>query len=135
MGKSHRRRAGALLEDLFTGPPLQRRRGPLVTRSPDLDLVELPDAFVLRVMLPGVPPEQLDISLVGNHLTIRGQPAPLPGGGAYLRRERPPTPFLRHIPLPTPVDSSLTEAHLENGVLELRLPKRPPPGRHRIRIH
>ena len=74
--------------------------------------------------VPGLKAEQLDISVVGDELTIRGErPEQDQSGTQYHRRERGVGSFTRVIRLTTEVDANRVQAALSDGVLLLTLPK------------
>jgi len=74
--------------------------------------------------LPGVTMEDLDISVMGDTLTIAGsRKGEDVDRSAYHRRERRTGPFSRSIQLPTRVDPAKVEADYKNGVLNVRLAK------------
>jgi HSP20 family protein len=93
---------------------------------PPVNLYETDDAYVLTAELPGVAPEQLEVSLEGSTITLRGERKPVIEEGASVHRaERPGGTFRRAIDLPVPIDGEKVEAVHRNGVLTLRLPKAP----------
>lgn len=91
-----------------------------------VDVSETESEVRVRASLPGVKPEDLDVSVQGDLLTIRGESREetTTGGENWQRREIRTGSFARSFTLPSPVDSDACEAIFENGVLELRLPKR-----------
>lgn len=90
---------------------------------PFADVLETNEQVVVRVDLPGVDPEKIEILLVGNMLTVKGdEPAPPVLKGETLHRhERPAGPFSRSLPLPVPVDPEKVSAESKNGVLTVTL--------------
>ena len=89
-----------------------------------IDVKAESDSFVIKALLPGVYPEDLDIQIVNEIVTIAGElKADREEGANYLLAERPSGRFHRVISLPTPLDSSNVEAEIDNGVLTLRVPK------------
>src|SRR5436190_8983051 len=92
---------------------------------PHADVVEFDEQVVVHVDLPGVDPQTVEILLVGNMLTIKGeQPAPPSRTGETVhRRERPTGTFTRSIALPVPVDPEKVAADSKNGVLTVTLAK------------
>ena len=90
-----------------------------------IDLFETDDEVVVKASLPGVKAENIDISVTGQVLTLRGESREEHEEKAqnYYRRERRSGTFLRQISLPTEVDSGKADASFEDGVLKLRLPK------------
>src|SRR5581483_7565668 len=83
------------------------------------------DSFHLEAELPGMTREQLQISVAHrNQLTIQGErPGYEVEKGRWHRRERGFGRFQRVLKLPTAVDADKVEAKLENGLLQLTLPK------------
>jgi HSP20 family protein len=95
---------------------------------PPVNLHETPDEFVLTAELPGVAPEDIDVSLEGKTVTLSGQRKieyAAGDGTAVHRRERQSGHFRRAIELPSPFDVEGTKAKHRVGVLELHLPKTP----------
>ena len=83
------------------------------------------DGAMLTAELPGVSPDDLDISVVHNTLTLRGARTPpeLKEGEAYHRQERWHGRFVRSLELPFGVDSAKVEAGFEDGVLSIKVPR------------
>ncbi len=82
------------------------------------------DSFTISALLPGIHPEDLDIQIVNEIVTIAGElHADRDEDGSYLLAERPSGKFHRVISLPTPLNANDVEANLENGVLTLVVPK------------
>jgi HSP20 family protein len=83
------------------------------------------NAVHVQVDLPGVDPAKLDVSVTeGNRLIIQGErpQVELPNA-VWHRQERGHGSFVRELTLPTMVDADKVEAHYEQGVLSLTLPK------------
>lgn len=111
-----------LFEDSFD---FQRWRGMEPFGSPAVDVAETDDQYVIKASLPGIKPEDLDISVTGNALTIKGQ---IDGEETiseeqYHLRERHYGAFARTITLPATVDAESVAANYEDGVLTLTAPK------------
>lgn len=89
------------------------------------DVVEDPEGYTVRAVLPGINPNDLDISLSGQTLTIRGEvkEQELPQGARYYLRERATGRFARSIEFPVPLDADAVQANYEQGVLTVRVPK------------
>jgi HSP20 family protein len=90
-----------------------------------LDVAEKDDAYVVKASLPGVNPDDVEITLADNVLTIRGetkQDQEIKQENYHLRERRFGT-FMRSVTLPNAVDADKIEAVNENGVLTLTLPK------------
>lgn len=83
------------------------------------------DGYVLRMELPGIAPESLDIQSQGRTLTIAGKrEALVPDKSSFHRRERGAGEFSRSLQLPEDVDGSKSSASYRNGILTVRIPKR-----------
>jgi HSP20 family protein len=105
-------------------PARQGGRFNLVTPFPAVNVWQSEDEVFAEAEIPGVKAENLDISVVGNELTIKGtrQPA-AEQEAAFHRRERGTGSFARVIRLPVDVDPEKVQAALRDGVLTLTLPK------------
>ena len=100
---------------------------PFFSRAyPAVNLSEDADHLYVRAELPGVRPEDLDVSVVEGRLTIRGERkvAATESKADYHRREREGGIFRRVMRLPERVDPSRVSAGMKNGVLTVTLPKR-----------
>ena len=82
------------------------------------------DGAVVTAELPGVAPEDIDISVVNETLTVTGTRSPEEVEGAtYHRRERTYGRFTRSFQLPFQIDGEKVEASFEHGVLHIHLPR------------
>lgn len=91
---------------------------------PALNVYEDEANLYAEAELPGLALSDIDVSVTGEDLTIRGRrQIALPEGAASLRRERPAGEFERTISLPVDIDVDRVEASLTNGVLLITLPK------------
>ena len=90
-----------------------------------LDVAEKDDSYVVKASIPGVAPEDVEITLTDNVLTIKGETKADKEDKQenYHLRERHYGGFMRSISLPTTVDADKVEAINEHGVLTLTLPK------------
>ena len=90
-----------------------------------LDMYETEEAMVLKASVPGVKSEDIDISVAGNTLTIKGEFRKEEEGerNNVHFEERRYGKFTRSVSLPNTVDSDNAEAAFEDGVLKLTLPK------------
>lgn len=94
--------------------------------TPPLDVAEMPDSFLVFVEVPGVEPANIDLSVTGNVLSIKGAKpleASEPNATVPLRERRFGV-FHRQVSLSSEVDFEATSAEVRNGVLKIRLPKR-----------
>ncbi len=105
-----------------------------VPASVPVDVYAEGDTYVIEAALPGVNPEAVTVSVLGNQVAISGEyPAP-PEGRQYLCRERGTGRFERILYLPTELDADQTEARYENGRLRLVVPKAAQAKPRRIRV-
>ena len=96
-----------------------------VTWGLAVDVVENKDDFIVKASVPGIKPEDLDISYADDTLTIKGEVKTENEveENQYHLRERRYGSFSRSISLPTKIKDDAIEASYQNGVLSLRLPK------------
>ncbi len=92
---------------------------------PALDVRQNADEIIVEVALPGVEPDDVDITITGQTLAIRGEMKAdqQVEGDTYLYRERRNGTFHRQLQLPVRVTGDSAEATFEHGVLTLRIPK------------
>lgn len=95
--------------------------------TPAIEVFEKEDKFLVKAELPGVKEEDIDISAVGDTLTIRGERKAESEVKEedYYCCERSYGSFFRSIALPSHVDAEKIEASYEDGILEVSLPKIP----------
>lgn len=97
-------------------------------RAPSTHVDETEHEYVVTVEVPGLDPEDVDVTIRGNNLTIRGEKREEKDD---VRRdvrvsERRYATFVRSIPLPDDADLERADARVKRGVLTVRLPKREP---------
>jgi len=112
------------------------RADELSTRSVPVSLWASQEKLRAAVRVPGVDPDSIDVSVVDNRLTIRGE---LPGSteredAGWIRRERPSGSFARTIELPFRIDAENVQARFENGLLVIDLPRPEKERPRRIQI-
>ncbi len=113
-----------LFEDSFVSP----RNWPSVgggMAEPMLDVYETGNDLVVKAALPGIKPEDVDITVTGDVLTITGEvkEETEQNDKNYLRRERRYGSFSRSVSLPEGLETDKADAKFENGVLTLTIPK------------
>ncbi len=119
---SLQREMDRLFEDFF-------RRGGLLRGewrwAPSVDVIETNDTVVVKAELPGMDPKDVDISVSGDTLTIKGEKKEEreEKGKTFYRMERCYGSFCRSIDLPTSVEADRAKADYKNGILEITLPK------------
>jgi len=92
---------------------------------PAVNVWEKDDSLVVTTELPGMDPDNINVSVTGAVLTISGtsKSDPIKEGETYLRQERELGNFQRNIQLPFQVDSKAVEAKYEKGMLNITLPR------------
>ena len=124
-----------LIQDSFVRPAgslLQGSRGGV-----PLDVKEKDNGYEVHASLPGIKPEDVQITVQGNTVTIRGET------GAdqerkdenWIVRERRSGAYYRSFTLPSDVDASKASARYDNGVLVLELPKAEAAQPRRIQVN
>ena len=98
---------------------------PVSAANMAIDMYETKDDVVVRASLPGVKPDQVDVTITGDTLTIRGESKEENEVKEenYVRKERRFGSFSRCVTLPGGVKADKAEATFENGVLTLKIPK------------
>lgn len=96
-----------------------------IAEFPTMNFWEAEDALYLESELPGLALNDLELFVTGhNQFTLKGErKAPTLAKGVQHRQERAFGKFARTITLPFAVNEEAIDAHLENGVLKVRLPK------------
>jgi HSP20 family protein len=116
----------------FTSRPFPRLGRPRFARlrsmafePPTLDVYEQKDDLIVKAEIPGLTKDEIDISLEGNTLTIKGEKKKEEEVKEedYYRSERTYGAFSRTIELPVAVQTDRVNASFKDGVLEIRLPK------------
>jgi len=91
-----------------------------------LDVKDENDAFVLEAIVPGLNAEDIEIEILDDTVSIKGEfKREVEEEETYLRCERPNGNFRRSLRFGSELDSTKAEASLENGILSLRIPKIP----------
>ncbi len=104
--------------------------------TPAVDVVEEKDALLLKAEIPGVRAEEVDVSVHGNVLTLKGE-RKLSNDEkreGFRRIERSYGSFSRSFTLPDTIELEKVGAELRDGILTVRLPKRPTLQPRRIEI-
>ncbi len=103
---------------------------------PALNVWESGDALYAEAEVPGMKHEDLEISVLGNELTLRGRRGEQPREGAtYHRQERGVGEFNRVLRLPIEIDADRVEASLKDGILLIKLPKAESAKPRQIPVH
>ena len=103
---------------------------------PSLDLMETEDSLTAEVEVPGINPDDINISVTPDLLTVTGEKKQAPGAQEknYLVRERASGRFSRSIALPTAVNPDRVEARYKDGILRINMGKRQAAKSKRIEV-
>ncbi len=124
-----------LFERFFRGP-WGFETGGLAELAPPVEVREGEKDITVRAELPGVRAEDVRIEVAGHLLTIAGEKRAEKEEkrGGYHYSERRYGAFQRVVQLPTEVDADQVDATCRNGVLTIRLPKRPGSEARRVKV-
>ncbi len=113
-----------LFEESFVRPRTDWP-APLSAGTLAVDMYETDQDVVVKSSVPGVKPEDIDITITGDTLTIKGEAKSEEKveEANYVRQERRYGAFSRSLTLPTTIVGDKAKAEFENGVLTLTLPK------------
>jgi len=114
-----------LVTNVFTNPTVAGATRMVTGRGfPAVNIWENDENVFVEAEVPGLKAGNLDITVVGDELTMKGErPEQFPTEGSFHRRERGVGSFTRVIHLPSEVNADRVEAALNDGVLLLTLPK------------
>lgn len=112
-----------MLEERFIRPPMPF--GPWAEASMTVDMYETADSVVVKSSIPGVKPEEIEVSVTGDILTIKAEikEEEEVEQDSYLRRERRYGSCCRSVTLPGGLETEKAEADYSDGVLTLIFPK------------
>jgi HSP20 family protein len=89
-----------------------------------VDVKEVNDSFTISAMLPGLKPEDVEIQIANENVSLKGEfKNEIEKEATYILQERPSGKFYRTLTLPDTLDSAKAEAKMENGILTLVIPK------------
>ncbi len=111
-----------LFEDTWVPSRRRAMERERIHRLP-LDAYVTPNEIVILANMPGVKPEDVEITLEGDTLTIKGERQAPVENVDYVLQERPYGVFQRTLNINIPVESDKAEAKFENGLLTLTIPK------------
>ncbi len=103
---------------------------------PPINIYDAADGYHLRVELPGIDPDTLDVTVTRNEVVLKGErKAPeLAEGARYHRRERDFGKFSRAFAMPDNIDPERVEATYRDGVLDVVLARQPETGPRKVAI-
>ncbi|MDQ4076921.1 MAG: Hsp20/alpha crystallin family protein [Chloroflexota bacterium] len=101
-----------------------------------VDIIERDNELLVRAVAPGFKPEDIDISVQGDRLTLRGslQEEHQDENGNYHLREYRVQNFQRSVRLPVSVNAEQAQAEHKNGILTIHLPKAEEAATKRITV-
>lgn len=116
------------MDRLFEESVVRPRTGELVPRGMGtlaVDMYETDEAVVVKTTIAGIDPEDVDISITGDTLSIKGETKVEEEVEEenYVCRERRYGAFSRSLTVPVPIEADEAHAEFEDGVLTLTLPK------------
>ena len=111
-----------LFDDAFTRP---LSMGAASSALPAIDLYQTADEVIVKAALPGLKPDEVQISITGDVLTLRGEfkQAEQKQEATWHIREQRFGVFERSVMLPSQVQTDKAKADFENGILTVTLPK------------
>jgi HSP20 family protein len=116
-----------VFEDLFDQYLTEGNGGLSQMMNVSMDVAETDHAFEVKVDLPGVNAEDVDIQIENNTLTVRGQRSEeteeKDADKQYHRVERYSGSFARSVVLPISINENETVAEFKDGVLKIQIPK------------
>ncbi|MGB9671059.1 MAG: Hsp20/alpha crystallin family protein [Halothiobacillaceae bacterium] len=125
------------MSPLWERPMWGEMMATMEARFPKMDVIDREGEVVVRAELPGFSKDEIDVSLMGEDLVIKGasrHEKVADEKGRYHRREISSQSFERSIALPATVDAEKATSSFKDGVLELILPKRERVKQHKITI-
>ena len=120
-----RKEVDRFLERVREGDALEMLSSPM-DWIPNIDFMERPEAFHVKVEVPGIDPKDIEVLFQNGLLTIRGQKIKSETedkGLRFYRSERSHGAFARNLRIPTAIDEKLITATFTHGVLTIVLPK------------
>jgi HSP20 family protein len=123
-------------DELFRGffRPVRVEKSPAAIK---MDVTEVDNAYVVKAEIPGVSKDDIQVSIEGNQVTIGAEvkrEKDVKDGERLLRSERYYGSVYRGFTLPVEVDENTSNAKYENGVLELKLAKKPAQAGRKLAI-
>jgi len=125
------------MEEFFTRPRWWLPGGfGFPVRRPAVNIRDEGKALVVIAELPGVAKEDVDLNITDDSVEIRAEARKETEEKreGYVRRERSERAFHRYVTLPAAVDPDHAEARLENGILQIELPKRVPTRARKVEV-
>jgi HSP20 family protein len=114
------REVGRLIVSLDPFQSARRLKG-----YPPLNVHDAGDRYLMSVQLPGMTPADIELTITGETITIRGERKRQEGvkDDSYRRQERPMGRWMRSVTLPDRVESGQVAASFSDGILTVSIPK------------
>ncbi|MEI7475247.1 MAG: Hsp20/alpha crystallin family protein [bacterium] len=116
-----------MIEDVFDDFGVNESRKNIIEQflAPAIELTEHDNNYELKVQLPGINKEHIDIEVSNNNIVIRGErkEEKEENSGNIYKSEFRYGKFLRTVPMPSEVKSDEAKAEFDNGVLKITVPK------------
>ena len=124
------------LNRIFDDRPMPAQRADITRWAPQVDIIETDEGFRVIADVPGVKPEDIEISLHKGVLTVKGERSTLTedSNESFTRRARIRGSFVRQFNLPESADEETVSAKSVNGVLEISIPKSTIPSPISIKV-
>ena len=103
---------------------LAERHLPQAVGTPKVDIFDIGDAYRVLIEVPGVSQENLEVAIQDDSLIVAGLREPVEEGVRIVTSERYRGHFQREVKLPSEVEQEAGQAHLQDGLLILTLPKK-----------
>lgn len=125
------------MDDVLSRFGFESENWPSIEHVPALDLSETEGAVEVKMDVPGFQPENIEIHVRGNQLTIKGkaEDEKEEKGREFHRVERHRGEFSRSVMLPCEVVGTKAKAEYKNGVLTLNMPKTEPIQSQKIEVN
>jgi len=125
---SLQREMNSLFDNFFRGfevAPHGSASGTMGVFCPSIDVKENEKEFIIKAELPGVEEKDIDVTVTGDAVTIRGEKKQEKEdkNKNYYYMERSYGSFSRVIPLDAEIESEKAEASFKNGILDIKIPK------------
>ena len=124
---AHLHRMEEDMDRMFRPTRLWSRYREKIEAAP-IDMYYTDDALVVKAVVPGLSPEDVELTITGGHLTLKGESKHEKhegenGKGHYLLRESRFASFSRSVALPKGLETEKADASYENGVLTITIPR------------
>lgn len=105
--------------------------------APPIDIIEEPNEVIVKAQIPGIKPENIEVEVDNNMLTLRGEMKRTEEEKKknFYRREIVEGTFHRQVQLPTEIQPEKASAKFEHGMLIVNIPKAQQTKRHKVKVN